>query len=295
MASGISFLSIFLFILTELQETMSFTTINRKLKRTETYNETQSLNFIPQKLLRSESFYNQHALILINETSVKKDPSLEITGIDIDEVLHSENSDFTIERTKIIEELYEPQVPLFEEDYILLVNDSHLSINCTAQNASVPCEKAFAHAPTLDQTAVINAVILFIITIFSYTGNIATLTSILRTGRQNSSTVYMLLIQLTIADLLVTTFCILTDAVWKLTVEWYGGNFLCKVVKFMQMFSLYLSTYVLVLIGFDRLCAVRFPMGRARARKDLKKGIVCIWTISAIFSSPQVSKFFPIS
>ncbi|CAL1260785.1 unnamed protein product, partial [Larinioides sclopetarius] len=62
-------------------------------------------------------------------------------------------------------------------------------------------------------------------------------------------------------------------------------------VKFMQMFALYLSTFVLVLIGFDRLSAVRFPMHRAHAKHHVKRGMACIWLISAIFSSPQLFIF----
>ena len=37
-----------------------------------------------------------------------------------------------------------------------------------------------------------------------------------------------------------------------LTVEWKAGVLACKIFKFAQMFSLYLSAYIMVLIGVDR-------------------------------------------
>ena len=33
------------------------------------------------------------------------------------------------------------------------------------------------------------------------------------------------------------------------TVEWVLGNVVCKIFKFMQMFSLYLSTFIMALIA----------------------------------------------
>lgn len=171
----------------------------------------------------------------------------------------------------------------FTEELVLDYNNTHS--NCSLNST---CEPIYLTAPTFQQSDLTRVIVLLLIAIFSLIGNIATLSSILRTGRQGTSTVYMLLVQLAIADLLVSIFCILADALWTLSVQWYGGNFFCKGVKFMQLFALYLSTFLLVLIGFDRLCAVRFPMKRARAKHHVRTGIVCVWTFSAIFSLPQV-------
>ncbi|GIY85363.1 hypothetical protein CEXT_112551 [Caerostris extrusa] len=53
------------------------------------------------------------------------------------------------------------------------------------------------------------------------------------------------------------------------------------------MFSLYLSTFTLVVIGFDRLCAVRFPMRRIKARMQVHKAVIAAWVLSAVLSAPQ--------
>ncbi|GBM24738.1 Gonadotropin-releasing hormone receptor [Araneus ventricosus] len=196
----------------------------------------------------------------------------------------------TTSKKEHIEEFFVPQIPLPGEEVFLVIessNNSQKFVNCTPTNSTETCGETLEHAPQFEKTTMIKVVVLFVIAGLSFIGNIATLTSILRTGRQNTSTVYILLVQLAISDILVATFCLLADALWKITVQWHGGNALCKIVKFMQMFSLYLSTYILVLIGFDRLCAIKFPMARARAKYYVRNGIICIWIISAVFSSPQ--------
>lgn len=187
--------------------------------------------------------------------------------------------------TKDMEDFFSPQIPLPAEEHFLLIDtSSNDSQNCS--NSTDMC--GLEHAPVFEQSTMVKAIILLVIAGLSLVGNIATLWSIIRTGRQSTSTVYILLVQLAIADLLVALFCLMADAIWKITVQWYAGDALCKFVKFMQMFALYLSTYVLVLIGFDRLCAIRFPMARIKAKYYVRNGIVCIWSLSALFSSPQV-------
>ena len=60
-----------------------------------------------------------------------------------------------------------------------------------------------------------------------------------------------------------------------------------------QVFSLYLSTFAMVLIGFDRLKAVRHPMRRALSSdRSCMKPIICAWFVSGVLASPQVINHF---
>ncbi|KAH7964012.1 hypothetical protein HPB51_027749 [Rhipicephalus microplus] len=63
-----------------------------------------------------------------------------------------------------------------------------------------------------------------------------------------------------IPDLGVGLVSVLTDIIWKTTVDWHGGNFGCKVVKFAQVLVTYSSTYVLVALSIDRSDAITRPM-----------------------------------
>ncbi|KAF8792205.1 Gonadotropin-releasing hormone receptor like protein [Argiope bruennichi] len=170
-------------------------------------------------------------------------------------------------------------------------NDSVADGNTTECTNNSACGQRLDHAPIFHTHTLVKGIVLLNLGILACVGNVATLTSILRRGRQHSSTVYLLLVHLSVSDLFVTTFCIIGEGFWTLSVEWYGGDILCKIFKFLQMFSLYLSTFVLVVIGFDRLCAVKFPMRRIKARMQVHRAVTGAWVLSAVLSAPQAVIF----
>lgn len=122
------------------------------------------------------------------------------------------------------------------------------------------------HAPQLTDKVIVKVIVLSVMGFISLVGNIATIWNIQknratrRALRHSCSAIYALILHLSVADLLVTFFCIIGEALWSYTVQWLAGSIFCKLVKILQMFALYLSTNVLVLIGIDRWVAVKYPM-----------------------------------
>lgn len=55
------------------------------------------------------------------------------------------------------------------------------------------------------------------------------------------------------------------------------------------MFSLYLSTYILVLIAVDRLMAVKYPLKMIKMGERTTKSLTSVYLLSGAFSVPQVS------
>lgn len=161
-------------------------------------------------------------------------------------------------------------------------------------NSNNHTESLSNHAPQLTRAALVRVYVLCILGIISLVGNIATIWNIEKTRniRRNSrhtwSAIYVLILHLSIADLLVTVFCIFGEAAWNFTVEWIAGEFSCKMVKFIQMFGLYLSTYVLVLIGIDRYVAVKYPMKSLNMAKRCHHLLICAYILSLVMSLPQV-------
>ncbi|KAL9903660.1 corazonin receptor isoform 1-T2 [Glossina fuscipes fuscipes] len=149
------------------------------------------------------------------------------------------------------------------------------------------------HAPQLTTSAMIKVYVLSFMALFSLVGNILTMWNIFktrisrRTSRQNWSAIYFLIFHLSIADLLVTGFCIIGEAAWCYTVAWAAGNLSCKLVKFFQMFSLYVSTYILVLIGVDRWIAVKYPIKSLSMAKRCHRLLGSIYGLSFFLSLPQ--------
>ncbi|CAH1408103.1 unnamed protein product [Nezara viridula] len=153
------------------------------------------------------------------------------------------------------------------------------------------------HAPTLTSEALTRAIVLAVMAIISLVGNLLTIFSIAgtRAGRrrknQTWSAVYALILHLSISDLFVTVFCIAGEALWSYTVQWRAGNVACKVFKFLEMFSLYLSTFILVLIGLDRFIAVRYPIRAISTAKRCSRFVAIAWVLSIILSIPQLVIF----
>ncbi|XP_052752299.1 gonadotropin-releasing hormone receptor [Galleria mellonella] len=153
------------------------------------------------------------------------------------------------------------------------------------------------HAPVLTKSTIIRASILVAMAILSLFGNIATIVSLKRGKRSRGrarpswTAIYSLIFQLSIADLLVSIFCIAGEAAWFLTVQWYAGNIGCKLFKFLQMFALYLSTFILVLIGVDRWLAVKYPMKSMATATRSGRLVIIAWTLSLLLSIPQTVVF----
>lgn len=152
------------------------------------------------------------------------------------------------------------------------------------------------HAPQLTQSALIRVYVLTTLGVISLVGNVAIIFHFFKTrpfrrsSRKTWSTIYVLILHLSVADLFVTVFCIFGEAAWNYTVAWVAGELACKIVKFSQMFGLYLSTYVLVLIGIDRWTAVKYPMQSLHMLNRCYRCLAIVYILSMILSAPQVLK-----
>ncbi|XP_070543233.1 gonadotropin-releasing hormone receptor-like [Ptychodera flava] len=144
--------------------------------------------------------------------------------------------------------------------------------------------------PLFDDVALAKVIICCVMILFSTLGNVATFTTLYRI-RRRKSTINTLILHLAIADLTVTFTLMLSNAVWYGTVKWLGGNFLCKIVKFLVMFGLYLSTFIMVAISIDRYIAIIHPFSRNQGPRRVRIMIIVSYIASAFFSIPQVLIF----
>ncbi|CAK9805381.1 Gonadotropin-releasing hormone receptor [Anthophora plagiata] len=149
------------------------------------------------------------------------------------------------------------------------------------------------HAPQLNNATFFKVIVLTVMAVLSFGANIATIYSIAKNHRRQHtwSAIYTLILHLAVADLLVTVFCIGGEAIWSYTVAWIWGNFACKLFKFLQVFSLYLSTFILVLIGVDRFFAVKYPMKGLNTSDRCLRLVIMAWIVSFILATPQIVIF----
>ena len=61
-----------------------------------------------------------------------------------------------------------------------------------------------------------------------------------------------LVFHLTLADSIICFITLPMETLWRLTIEWQGGNILCKVLMMIRTGGYILSSCILVIISIDR-------------------------------------------
>ncbi|NXD78538.1 GNRR2 protein, partial [Halcyon senegalensis] len=159
----------------------------------------------------------------------------------------------------------------------------------TEEDANVSASSYPEHwvEPQFTQAARVRVVITGVFFLLAAGSNAAVLGSLLRKRRE--SHVRLLILSLALADLLVTVTVMPLDAAWNVTVQWYGGDFSCKLLNFLKLFAMYAAALVLVVISLDRHAAVLRPFSRARRRNGLL--LRAAWASSVLLALPQLFLF----
>ncbi|XP_045472539.1 cardioacceleratory peptide receptor-like isoform X2 [Harmonia axyridis] len=121
-------------------------------------------------------------------------------------------------------------------------------------------------------------------------GNSAVLVALLVSNTRKSRMNFFIR-QLAIADLAVGLINVSVDIAWRITIAWYAGNILCKLIRFLQAVVTYSSTYVLVALSIDRYDAITHPMNFSGSWKRSKMLVLLAWVLSMIFSLPALFLF----
>ncbi|XP_047435795.1 putative gonadotropin-releasing hormone II receptor [Mugil cephalus] len=143
--------------------------------------------------------------------------------------------------------------------------------------------------PTFSTAAKIRVIITFILCGISTFCNLAVLWA--ANGHKRKSHLRVLILNLTAADLLVTFIVMPVDAVWNITVQWLAGDLACRFLMFLKLQAMYSCAFVTVVISLDRQSAILNPLAISMARKRNRVMLMVAWTMSALFSLPQMFIF----
>ncbi|XP_002741289.1 putative G-protein coupled receptor 19 [Saccoglossus kowalevskii] len=117
-------------------------------------------------------------------------------------------------------------------------------------------------------------------------GNTLVCVVVYRSRRMQSTTNYFV-VSLAWADLLVAFFCMPFIASRVVTEEWIFGDFMCKIVRFLQILAPGSTVYVLLAIAFDRFYTIIYPLSFKVTRGKAKQMIAGSWLFAAIIASPS--------
>uniref|UniRef100_A0A8C7ZR99 G-protein coupled receptors family 1 profile domain-containing protein n=1 Tax=Oryzias sinensis TaxID=183150 RepID=A0A8C7ZR99_9TELE len=146
-----------------------------------------------------------------------------------------------------------------------------------------------AQPPSFSQAAQFRVGAIFILFLFAACSNTALLTSVwCGRGRRLASHLRPLMLSLASADLMMTFVVMPLDAAWNVTVQWYGGDALCKLLCFLKLFAMHASAFILVVITLDRQHAILHPLDALSAHRRNRFMLLLAWTLSLLLASPQV-------
>ncbi|XP_026222916.1 vasopressin V2 receptor-like [Anabas testudineus] len=140
--------------------------------------------------------------------------------------------------------------------------------------------------------AVAEVVVLAVILVMALLGNSLVLTVLLR-RRLHHNPLHQFMLNLCLADLAVALFQVLPQLVWDAKGRFPGPDFLCRLVKYLQVFGMFASSYMIVAMTVDRYYAICCPLQahRGGATHRFNTFILVAWGLSLLLSLPQVFIF----
>jgi hypothetical protein len=137
--------------------------------------------------------------------------------------------------------------------------------------------------------------ILTLLFFFTIVGNASVIVLLMLFGKKRTgsrigvSRMSFYIIHLSIADISVAVMSILPQVLWRNYVIFMNSHFLCKLVTFIQLFSVYASTFVLIVMAYDRYSSICSPIKSfSWNNKSALLEIGAAWLLAAIVSSPQL-------
>ncbi len=146
-----------------------------------------------------------------------------------------------------------------------------------------------------ESLAKIEITVLSIILVITIVGNSLMLIALRRQLQfRPMSRMYFFMLNLSIADLFVAFGNILPQLAWDITFRFQGNDLLCRIVKFLQVFVLYLSTYILTSMAIDRylvVCHHSFSRNYYSGIKGPRILVAISYIISFLLATPQAFIF----
>ncbi|XP_004425162.1 PREDICTED: vasopressin V1b receptor [Ceratotherium simum simum] len=122
-------------------------------------------------------------------------------------------------------------------------------------------------------------------------GNLTVLLMLGWLGRKLSR-MHLFVLHLALTDLGVALFQVLPQLLWDITYRFQGPDLLCRAIKYLQVLSMFASTYMLLAMTLDRYLAVCHPLRSLQQPSQSAYPLIAApWLLAAILSLPQIFIF----
>ncbi|XP_018330167.1 tachykinin-like peptides receptor 99D isoform X2 [Agrilus planipennis] len=118
-------------------------------------------------------------------------------------------------------------------------------------------------------------------------GNLIVIWIVLAHKRMRTVTNYFLL-NLSVADTMVSTLNVTFNYIYMLNSHWPFGNIYCKIAQFIAVLSICASVFSLMAISVDRYMAIMTPLKPRMGRMATVLVAISTWVLGILISSPQL-------
>ncbi|KAG8182858.1 hypothetical protein JTE90_002275 [Oedothorax gibbosus] len=152
--------------------------------------------------------------------------------------------------------------------------------------------RTFNWGPVLNTASNISTREIFIIAIYgvvvliSIFGNLLVCNILARSSRMRSST-YIFIANLALSDFLMTVLNIPFNLARILLSNWPFGSFMCSFVPLVQVTSVYVSTFTMTCIAWDRFRIIKNPLKLRLKRSQAIRAMVIVWLLSILLAIPH--------
>ncbi|XP_046143236.1 tachykinin-like peptides receptor 99D isoform X5 [Osmia bicornis bicornis] len=118
-------------------------------------------------------------------------------------------------------------------------------------------------------------------------GNLIVIWIVLAHKRMRTVTNYFL-VNLSIADAMVSTLNVTFNYIYMLNSHWPFGTLYCKICQFIAVLTICASVFTLMAISIDRYMAIMNPLRPHMGRRATLCVAIVIWIVGAILSLPML-------
>ncbi|XP_029022015.1 gonadotropin releasing hormone receptor 1 isoform X1 [Betta splendens] len=159
--------------------------------------------------------------------------------------------------------------------------------NVSASGSPPPWE-----APSFTVAARCRVAATLVLFVFAAISNLSVLISVCwGRGYRLAAHLRPLIASLASADLMMTFVVMPLDAIWNITVQWYAGSFMCKLLCFLKLFAMHAAVFILVVVSLDRYRAILQPLDSLDAGLRNKRMVLAAWILSLLLAAPQLFIF----
>nr|XP_015800024.2 orexin receptor type 2 isoform X1 [Nothobranchius furzeri] len=163
--------------------------------------------------------------------------------------------------------------------------------NCTELHSNMETDdellryiwSEYLHPKEYEWVLIVAYIVVFFVSLI---GNSLVCFAVWKNRHMRTVTNYFI-VNLSLADVLVTIICLPASLVVDITETWFFGDTLCKIVPYLQTISVSVSVLTLSCIAQDRWYAICHPLMFKSTAKRARKSIVAIWVVSCIIMIPQ--------